>query len=41
MLSAFFIGFLESGLNFEHLKKKSGAIAQVFPKLLTPKDVCT
>ena len=39
--SQFFIAFLESTLNFEHLKKKISLIAQVFLKLYTPKDVFT
>ena len=37
----FFIPFVESTLNFEILKKKPSLIAQVFLKLLTPKDVLT
>ena len=37
----FFIAFFESGLNFEEFEKNFTLIAQVFPKLLTPKDVCT
>ena len=40
-LETFFIAFLESALNFEHFEKKMSLIAQVFLKLLTPKDVCT
>ena len=41
--SQFFIAFLKSTLNFEHFerKKKMSLIAQVFLKLLTPKDVLT
>ena len=39
--SRFFIAFLESALNFEHFEKKMSLMAQVFPKLLTPKDVFT
>ena len=39
--SGFFIAVLESALNFEHFEKKVSFIAQVFPKLLTPKDVFT
>ena len=39
--SGFFIAFLESALNFEHFEKKMSLIAQVFLKLLTPKDVFT
>ena len=39
--SPFFIAFLESALNFEHFEKKMSLIAQVFLKLLTPKDVFT
>ena len=35
------IAFFESALNFEHFAKKSSLIAQVFLKLLTPKDVFT
>ena len=36
-----FYQFLESTLNFEHFEKKMSLIAQVFLKLLTPKDVLT
>ena len=36
---ACFISFLNCGLNFEHFEKKTSFIAQVFLKLLTPKDV--
>ena len=39
IFSPFFIAFLESALNFEHFEKKMNLIAQVFLKLLTPKDV--
>ena len=41
--STFFIGVLKSALNFEHFekKKKKSLIAQVFLKVLTPKDVFT
>ena len=40
--SQFFIAFLKSTLNFEHFEeKKMSLIAQVFLKLLTPKDVLT
>ena len=41
--ASFFIAFSESALNFEHFekKKKMSFIAQVFPKLVTPKDVFT
>ena len=39
--SQFFIAFLESTSNFEHFEKKMSLIAQVFTKLLTPKDVHT
>ena len=35
------IEFLESTLNLEHFEKKMSLIAQVFLKLLTPKDVVT
>ena len=35
----FFIAFLESKVNFKHLEKKMSLTAQVFLKLLTPKDV--
>ena len=38
--SQLLIAFLESTLNFKHLKKIS-LTAQVFLKLLTPKDVLT
>ena len=34
----FFIAFLESALNFEHFEKKKSFVAQVFPRLLTPKN---
>ena len=37
----FFIAFLESTLNFEDFEKKMSLIAQLFRKLLTPKDVPT
>ena len=40
-LPAFFIAFFETALNFEHFAKKISLIAQVFLKLLTPKDVFT
>ena len=36
-----FIAFLESRLNFEHIEKKESFIAQLFLKLLTPKNVLT
>ena len=36
-----FIAYLESKLNFEHFEIKMSLIAQVFLKLLTPKDVLT
>ena len=40
--SGFFIAFLESTWNGEHFqKKKESLLAQVFPKLLTPKEVVT
>ena len=39
--SPFFIAFLESALSFEHFEKKMSLMAQVFLKLLTPKDVFT
>ena len=39
--SPFFIAFLKSALNFEHFEKKMSLIAQVFLKLLTPKDAFT
>ena len=35
------IEFLESTLNLEHFEKKMSLIAQVFLKLLTPKNVVT
>ena len=37
----FFIAFLKSALNFEHFEKKMSLMAEVFPKLLTLKDVFT
>ena len=39
--SGFFNAFFEFALNFEHFEKKMSLIAQVFLKLLTPKDVFT
>ena len=35
----FFSAFLKSTLNFEHFEKKMTLIANVFPKLLSPKMV--
>ena len=40
-LCQFFIAFLEFTLNVEHFEKKMSLIAQVFLRLLTPKDVLT
>ena len=37
--SQFFSAFFESGLNFEHFKKKMTLLAYVFPKLPTTKDM--
>ena len=37
----FFIAFSESALNFQHFRTKNNFIAQVFPRLLTPKDAFT
>ena len=37
--SEFFSAFLKSTLNFEHFQKKMTPIADVFPKLLSPKKV--
>ena len=37
----FFIAFLKSALNLEHFEKKMSLMAEVFPKLLTLKDVFT
>ena len=37
--SQFFSAFLKSTLNFEHFQKKINIIADVFPKLLSPKKV--
>ena len=37
----FFSAFLESSLNFEHFQKKMTLIAEVFPKLRTPKNMVT
>ena len=34
-----FLAFLEWKLNFQCFEKKIGLIGQVFPKLLTPRDV--
>ena len=35
----FFSAFLKSTLNFEHFQKKINLIADVFPKLPSPKNV--
>ena len=35
----FFSAFLKSTLNFEHFQKKINLIADVFPKLASPKKV--
>ena len=37
--SEFFSPFLKSTLNFEHFQKKMTLIANVFPKLPSPKNV--
>ena len=37
--SQFFSAFLKSTLNFEHFQKKMTLIADVFPKLPSPKKV--
>ena len=37
--SEYFSAFLKSTLNFEHFKRKVTLIADVFPKLLSPKKV--
>ena len=37
--SQFFSPFLKSTLNFEHFQKKMTLIADVFPKLPSPKNV--
>ena len=37
--SEFFSAFLKSTLNFEHFQKKINLIADVFPKLPSPKKV--
>ena len=37
--SQFFLAFLKSTLNFEHLQKKDDLQADLFPKLRTPKNV--
>ena len=37
--SEFFAEFLKSTLNFEHFEKKMTLIADVFPKLPSPKNV--
>ena len=41
MFSGFFIAYLECASNLEHLKKKMSILAQLFPKLLTPKELVT
>ena len=37
--SRFFLAFLKSPLNFEHFQTKIPLIADVFPKLRSPKNV--
>ena len=37
--SEFFFQFLKSTINFKHFKQKKTLIADVFPKLRTPKNV--
>ena len=37
--SQFFCGILKSSLHFEHFQKKVTLIAQIFPKLRTPKNM--
>ena len=37
--SEFFLSFSKSTLNFEHLQKRISFIADLFPKLRTPKNV--
>ena len=37
--AAYFFAFVESQLNFQGFEKKMSLIGQVFPKLLTPRDV--
>ena len=37
----FFIAFQESASIFQHFQNKISVIAQVFPKLLTPKNLVT
>ena len=39
--SQFFIAFSECALKFQHFEKKKSFIGQLFPRLLTPKDVFT
>ena len=39
LFSQYFSTFLQSRLNFEHFKKRTTIIADVFPKLRTPKNV--
>ena len=39
--SSFFIAFSESALIFEHFEEKKSFRAQVFLRLLTPKDTFT
>ena len=38
-ISQFFLAFSKSTLNFEHFQKKMTLIADLFPKLHTPKNV--
>ena len=39
--SGFFIAFLKFALNLKHLEKKMSILAELFAKLLTPKEVVT
>ena len=39
--SGFFIAFMKCALNLEHFKKKMSVLAQLFPKLMTPREVVT
>ena len=39
--SGFFIAFLKFALNLKHLEKNMSILAELFAKLLTPKEVVT
>ena len=41
IFAQFFIAYLEYASNLEHFEKKMSILAQLFPKLLTPKQLVT